>query len=305
MKFKALALTGLLTGTMLLTAPCYAERAPRPGSADGRVKTLTYHENDVYRLKGHYGYSTAIEFSARENIETISIGDSESWQVIKPSRPNILFVKPLEPNAQTNMTIFTTEHVYTFEMAAGNADSPDATALTFRLKFLYPEQNVFEPAGAENAAHGLKAKRPVSDWNFNYAYAGDNSLRPERVFDDGTFTYFQFREQSVLPAVFAVDRDGNESLVNFTMQGAYLVVNSTGRQFTLRDGDTATCIFNESYPEVTGTQDKISALQEIKEAKSGTNHVPVPGRKPGKQPSLLAWLTAHGAQPAPMASLND
>ena len=270
MKIKNYLIIGLSL-LPLLSTPAMADRAPKAGQADARVKTLTYHENDVYRLKGHYGFTTVIEFSPKEKIETISVGDSESWQIIKPNRNNILFIKPLEHNAETNMTVLTSKRIYTFELAAGKAPSPKSSELTFRVKFRYPEEASMElanigsmPGGKYDPLEGSD----TTDWNFDYSYSGDKSLRPKRVFDDGTFTYFEFTKPDATPAIFSVDADGNESIVNFNMQGSYMVVNSTKRQFTLRDGDTATCIFNGSYPKVTGKQTAMVPIEEMQEKKT-------------------------------------
>lgn len=115
MKLKTL-LIAAISIAVLAAGPAYAGKDPRPGSADSRIKTFTYHETEVYQLKGHYGFSTVIEFSPRERIETVSMGDSEAWQVLPTkSRPNILLIKPLEENAQTNMTVMTTKRIYTFD----------------------------------------------------------------------------------------------------------------------------------------------------------------------------------------------
>ena len=91
----------------LLSSPALADRAARSGTADARIKSYTYHENDVYYLKGHYGFTSVIEFSPKEKVESISIGDSEAWQVIPGSRKNLIYIKPLEQNAETNMTVLT------------------------------------------------------------------------------------------------------------------------------------------------------------------------------------------------------
>lgn len=261
-----------------------AVTAPRNGNADARVKTLTYRENDVYQLKGHYGFTTMIELSPKENIETTSIGDSEAWQVIPSShRSNILFVKPLEPNAETNMTVLTDKRVYAFELSASVAASYKSDELAFRLRFIYPED-------AKDTAQGKKPREynPLSDpdsadWNFNYAYAGAKRLRPERAFDDGTFTYLEFDSGDITPAVFVVDEKGKESLVNFNVNGRYLVIERIGKQFTLRDGDTATCIFNESYSEETGNQAKKTAITGSDKKKQ-----PIPSKKPEASPESVS-----------------
>ena len=252
--------------------PALAEKTPQNGTADARVKLVAFHDNDVYKLKGHYGFTTIVEFAPKEKIETISLGDSEAWQVIKPNRSNVLFIKPLEQNADTNMTILTNQHIYTIQLTADKASSPDSDDLTFRLRFTYPDDNsagLFNYSSAqEPAAESVGPSLTAKNLNFNYSYSGAKSLQPERVFDDGKFTYFQFKTLDATPAVFLVNEKGNESLVNFTTEGEYLVVERTGRQFTLRDGDISTCIFNESYVRPTGKQNTASPLGTLKQKKN-------------------------------------
>ena len=253
----------------LLSSPALAERSPRAGAADARVKTLTYSENDVYRLRGHYGFTTAIEFSPKEWVETVTIGDSEAWQ-IQPaeSRGNILNLKPLLQNAETNMTVLTSKRIYTFELGASEAVSANSRDLTFRVKFRYPDEEDLELAdiGKNNGKpFDPFANSYPGSWNFDYSYSGSKSLRPKRVFDDGTFTYFEFNKSDVTPAIFSVDEDGNESLVNFNIEGAYMIANTTGRQFTLRNGDAATCIFKEAFPKDGGKERKIVPLTQLQE----------------------------------------
>ena len=186
MKLSTLIFAGFVL-SVLATTPAWASREPRPGAADARIKTITYHESDVYRLRGHYGYTTVIELSPKERIETVSIGDSEGWQIIKPNRPNILFVKPLEQNAETNMTILTTKRIYNFEMSASTASSNQSANLTFLLKFLYPGETSDLENFSSPASHGFSdtSDSSISNWNFEYSYSGAKRLRPERAFDDG------------------------------------------------------------------------------------------------------------------------
>lgn len=232
MKLKTL-LIAAISIAVLAAGPAYAGKDPRPGSADSRIKTFTYHETEVYQLKGHYGFSTVIEFSPRERIETVSMGDSEAWQVLPTkSRPNILLIKPLEENAQTNMTVMTTKRIYTFDLTASKAVSHRSPELAFRIRFVYPEETDLELAnfGSMTSAHYDPLQgTDGSDWNFDYSYSGDKRLRPKRAFDDGVFTYFQFEDFEVMPAIFAVDEKGNESLVNYNIQGDYLVVTGLER----------------------------------------------------------------------------
>jgi len=110
-----------------------------------------------------------------------------------------------------------------------------------------------------------------------------------------------------MPAVFLVDKNGNESIVNFNVQGEYMVVNKTGAQFTLRDGDYATCIFNESYKGGTGKQHpaaKVETLTEKKPKKSTSQlkakSDPVDLSAKGEEDknwSFLSYLSSHTQSP--------
>ena len=302
MNIQKLALAGLMAGLLASSMPCspaYAITEPRKGPADARVKTLTYRENDVFELKGHYGFTTMVELSPKEHIETTSIGDSEAWQVIPSTqRSNILFVKPLEPNAETNMTVLTDKRIYAFELSASIASSYKSDDLAFRVRFIYPEdaQELSYKKKDSIKDYDPLADSDTSDWNFDYAYSGEKRLRPERAFDDGTFTYLQFERQDTTPSVFVVDEDGHESLINFNIQGDYLVIERVGRQFTLRDGDIATCIFNEAYAVESGTQTKKTTLKSTKKAKTTKAATPVPSKKPVVAPLTQASLEAEPPQ---------
>jgi type IV secretion system protein VirB9 len=65
-----------LLAATLLSPPADAGANPRNGAMDGRLKTFVYDEHEVYRVKGYYGYSTTLQFSPKEVVETISLGDS-------------------------------------------------------------------------------------------------------------------------------------------------------------------------------------------------------------------------------------
>lgn len=288
MNYKKLILCGLLFLNFTVL-PAQAEKSPLDGTADARVKSIVYHESDVYKLKGHYGFTTIVEFSPHEKIETISIGDSEAWQIVKPNRPNIMFIKPLAQNADTDMTVLTSKRIYTFQLTSEKAGSAEDQDLTFRLRFAYPDeggQGIFDYANANDKSSGY-ADAPslnAKNLNFNYSFSGSKSLQPLRVFDDGKFTYFQFSSADVTPAVFAVDEKGNESLVNFTTEGEYLVVERVARQFTLRDGDVTTCIFNESYIHPTGKQNGAAPLGTLKPKKTARK------KADPNEPPFLAWF---------------
>lgn len=321
MKTKLLTILVFLV-SIASTYPAIAGKSARSGAADARIKTFTYSENDVYRLRGHYGYSTVIEFSTKEIIESISIGDSEAWQTIRSGRPNILFIKPILDNAQTNMTVLTSKRMYTFELTASRASSHQSENLAFRIKFIYANETDGQLArfsSGSRTSYDPFQGMDGDSFNFEYSYSGSKRLRPTKAFDDGVFTYLSFPKFETMPAVFEVNEDGTERLVNFNIKGKYLVVSSIGRQFTLRDGNTATCIFNDSYPKNTGHENKVTPIAELnqkesqpkEEAQQFAENVPLPDKKPSNtlaenEGSAFTKLASYfSPTPVNVQSLNE
>ena len=86
-------------------------------------------------------------------------------------------------------------------------------------------------------------------YNFNYTISGSEIVEPLRVFDDGEFTFFQFRDVNAdVPAFFLVDSRGEEELINYRVSGEYIVIERVSSVFTLRHGKDVVCVFNEAKP---------------------------------------------------------
>ena len=84
-------------------------------------------------------------------------------------------------------------------------------------------------------------------YNFNYSFTGPDNIAPIKVFDDGEFTFFEFSvDNNNIPAIFYVDNDGYEGLVNYRAEGNYIIVERLSSVFTLRNGTDTICVFNEN-----------------------------------------------------------
>ena len=279
----------------LLAAPApavYAAAAPAPGITDPRLKWVVYNEREVIEVRGHYGFQTLVQFGAAEEVTDVSLGDGLAWQVDIPARKNLLFLKPVEAFAATNLTVLTTRaaldgsgervRVYVFSLVAmvpqeeeisgalhraesdARLDPSAAPAtkpadFTWVIHFHYPQDQA-ERLALRVRRHQVRQESRVSpgragdetgidpaSWNWQYTFAGAATQAPVNVFDDGQHTYFQFDPKMRVPAIFMVHEDETESLVNVVRRGRFLVVHDLGRQFTLRNGDVETCVFNEGF----------------------------------------------------------
>ena len=242
---------------MLCLVPLHqalAAKEATEGRVDPRIKTVVYNARDVVVLHGHYGYSTHVIFAADEEIVHLSPGDSLAWQIVP--KQNHLFLKPMENDADTNLSVLTNKRAYNFELRAHNAGGPSDETLSFAIQFHYPEEEL-ERALAASLETDRRRNTEVmpgrefapDSMNFDYTMRGADALAPTRVFDDGEFTYFQFPNEIDTPAIFLVDGEKKEAIVNFHVRGKFIVVERLGAQFILRNGNLATCIYNETWQE--------------------------------------------------------
>lgn len=234
----------LLTASAGLT-PALAESLPRSVQADERIKTVPFQKDNIIYLAGMMGVSTMIVFNEDERIATVAMGDSIAWQAVPDQSKQYLFIKPLQPDAQTNMNVVTSKRVYNFML---NGAKPGNTKqAVIKLRFAYPDDIVdgkLLALAKQNAAmpNVHEALANPGRLNYDYGYKGAVDNRPTSMFDDGKKTFFQFSGE--VPSFFAVKSDNLESLVNFRREGDYIVVDMVSRQWTLRNGQVVTCVFN-------------------------------------------------------------
>lgn len=108
-------------------------------TTDNRIKTYIYNPNEVYLLVLHFGFQSHIEFAKEEEIQTISLGDAYAWSISPLG--NRLFIKPLEKNIRTNMTIITNKRTYQFDIVSKELGlEEDEKDLVYVVRFYYPKK---------------------------------------------------------------------------------------------------------------------------------------------------------------------
>ena len=213
---------------------------PVPSAVDPRVRTVAFDPDAVVTLTGHYGYQMMIEFGADEQIENVAIGDSLAWQVTPNRRADTLFIKPIEREAATNMVVVTSQRRYAFALLAEEPRAPDDPAIIFRVRFTYQDDAPVEPEAPQPFV-------PPPAANSAYSVTGSRVLIPERVFDDGERTWFRWQANGPTPGLFALEADGTEALVNYTIVEGWTVVDRTAPGFVLRMGEEVTRVRNEGW----------------------------------------------------------
>jgi type IV secretion system protein VirB9 len=231
---------------VLLASPAFGAITPLPSAGDPRMRVAKYVPEEVVELLGDLGYQMTIEFGDGERIENVSIGDAQGWQVTPNRKASLLFLKPIDKASPTNMEVVTNLRRYAFALKVRpNVPKGEERTVIYGLRFDYPPPPPPPPPAAEKAA----AKTPPQVVNAAYSYDGSSKSLPSRVFDDGKATYFQFAEADDYPAIYAIEADQAEAVVNFTIRDGYVVIDQIARGFVLRRGAETTHLYNDGYKE--------------------------------------------------------
>lgn len=216
-----------------------------PARADDRLVAHMFSDNEVVRIDGKAGVQATIAFGDGEAIENVAVGDSQAWQITPNKRADLLFVKPLEATARTNMTVVTNRHTYFFDLVASAKAKP-----LYMLRFTYKDEpKKVEPTTAPTAvaaldpteqalALGDPAAVPADAAALNFAWkrVGAEKLMPSRIYDDGTSTYLLWPDKSPVPAILTTNEKGDEGPVNYAVRGATIVIDDVPDTLVLRSG---------------------------------------------------------------------
>jgi len=188
--------------------------------------------------------TTDIQLQPGETITDVAMGDSERWMSTpaasgNPRNPVLhLAVKPQAPGISTNLTIYTTRHIYHLLLRSrGNHAMQE-------VEFYYPDELLIAMKEADLAAAQAKqeAVDPPGDsdnvvkvanvdpaaLNFSYTVAGGHvPWKPIRAFDDGSHVYIQMpagMKTSEAPALL-INAGSGTQMVNYRVAGNYYVVD--------------------------------------------------------------------------------
>lgn len=275
-------------GSLLTGSAAIAGETPHPTAQDNRIREVIYNEAQVYRVVGVFRSATQIVFSPSERIEHVALGDTVSWEVAPAE--NSLFIKPRELAGSTNLIVMTRGNsgvrTYTFELTARRgAIGARAADTFFKVVFRYPRE---EAAAAQAAATQAGYNQAVAlqtgairsaldlavlegKRNLHYTVQGSSAIQPSEVTDNGQFTALRFPNQRELPAFFAVNPDGTESIVPFDVRDEFVVIHGVFPQLRLRRGKEVLCVFNDA-PDFYGRDPKTGTASSLVQRTSGKDN---------------------------------
>jgi type IV secretion system protein VirB9 len=196
------------SGLCCLGASFCIAAAVAPSVATAQVLTrYQFKPDSIYPVNTGLGITTQIELSPNEKVLDYSTGFSGGWDLTRRD------------------------------------------GVQYKITFTYPADTSFAhqkkkqlQATAQNSA-----LLPDRSYNFNYDYATRSKaapwLVPANVYDDGRFTYIRMSDLNAFPtgdfpAVYMREQEeGEDSLVNTTVEGNTIVVHGTYSYLVIRHGN--------------------------------------------------------------------
>jgi type IV secretion system protein TrbG len=214
------------------------------------IQQYPWTDGALYQVYTAPGQVTDITLQEGEQLVgpgPVAAGDTVRWIIgdtISGSGPAArvhILVKPTRPDLATNLVINTDRRTYHLELRA--------TASTYMasVSWTYPQDALIALQGRNASA---AAAAPVATGvdvlalNFRYRIEGDRvAWRPARAFDDGRQVFVEFPAgiaQGEMPPLFVTGAAVDAELVNYRVQGRYMVVDRLFAAAELRLGDRRT-----------------------------------------------------------------
>ena len=214
--------------------PALAETVPKPGSHDARVTYATYQEGQVYRINTRLRNVTLVELGEGEKIQSIAIGDLESFKIDKLERANLFIIKPVVAGATTNLTVETQRNIYFLQVTEGGRGEPN-----YSVKFTLPGSTRVATTGSE-----IPASLPMT-YKIMKKGRALPGFAPVSISDDGRKTTFVIPPGAPMPTIFRADAKGQEYSVNSSVRGTTITVSTRSERWVLRYGEEYVCVTAE------------------------------------------------------------
>ncbi|MEZ5688118.1 MAG: P-type conjugative transfer protein TrbG [Caenibius sp.] len=223
-----------------------ARLQPEDAGFENAIQRYAYSEGALFQIYTKPGQVTDIALQEGERLVgpgPVAAGDTVRWMIGDTlsgsgaaQRVHIL-VKPTRPDITTNLVINTDRRTYHLELRA------NARVYMASVSWTYPQDELIALRRAESEAERaapIASGFTIENLNFDYRISGDRpAWRPLRVFDDGQRTLVEFPPdiaQGEMPPFFVIGEEGEAELVNYRVNGRYLIIDRLFRKAELRLG---------------------------------------------------------------------
>lgn len=245
-----------------------AEKAKFSPFADTKQVVYDYDPNQSFAIVSRTGLYTQIDMPEDEVVQGFYLSDTgeESWKYHVSGDQKHILVQPLRTGLFNSGSIITNRHSYLLAISSGSEGewyqrvrwnvpsryravekTGDDNKSGVYEDFEKPEQPASVPA--KQKTNYLGKRDNVLTINTAYRIEGNSELKPQAVYDNGTFTWIKLPENSQeLPALFAISEKGDPELVNYVVDdtGA-LKVSRVLQAGLLKLGDREARFFGKNW----------------------------------------------------------
>ena len=233
-----------------------------PSAESPRIVRFQFDPNETYTLFLRSGMVTDIQLPAGAQMRSLALGDTIRW--VTAQSGNNLFVKPTRPGLQTSASIVTNRRVYQMMLVSVGKGKTWYQQVSWNYPGIVLPLSPAAPAAPAGSTPAVKdnqlaggrtgvaprlprGNNPMTGVNpvklhFAYRVSGSAPFRPNKIFDDGHFTWIRIpRGAWVMPALFIAQGKGRYVLTNYDTSGDWLIVQRTFTTAVLRaEGETVT-----------------------------------------------------------------
>jgi len=232
------------------SANAAARIQPNQGDYVNAMQRYAFADGALYQVYAAPGQVTDIMLQEGEELVgagPIAAGDTIRWIIgdtVSGSGSSLrvhVLVKPTRGDIATNLIINTNRRTYHLEL--------NGTPSTYMasVSWTYPQDALFalKAAAAQESRNAPVATGlDLASLNFRYQINGDlPAWRPLRAFDDGRQVLIEFPSDIAtgeMPPLFVTGASGSAELVNYRVQGHFMIVDRLFSAAELRLGDKKT-----------------------------------------------------------------
>ena len=214
-------------------------------SSGAEVVTLDWRRHGTYTIPIRVGMFSTLVMPKSSPVVQVAFTNPAALQVSVNAPTNVIMVRLMQPISVPG-TIVTGDHTYFITVTPSDAlwyqgvywrDAPSHGAAE-TMDGIYTNPSAASQLSGQSARPTELEASLGGQPNFDYRIHGDADFRPLAVWDNGRFTWIQFKKNvQELPAVFVKDRNGL-NIVNYTVHdaGTEIMVNRLMPEFVLRVG---------------------------------------------------------------------
>ena len=242
-------------------------------SPEDNIVRHQWRSSEIFKIKTRLRTKTLILLPEDEKITAYTIGDTKSFKInlMGKKLPNMLDIQSFYAGVDTSLTIIGKEgRVYSFYVRSYAVKSEFVPDLVVYVDAppLDPEKST-QFSGETNlegkrlSKRDLLIKEIIQDNDYlqtlpdtrnmflDFKMHGDKEIAPYSVYDDGKWTYFDFRGQGIvesgrLPVLYKVI-DNYDSIVNTRYKDGIMIAESINFGWTLKSGDKTVCVRAKSF----------------------------------------------------------